>query len=72
MCVCVCRRGGGGGGGAGVKALLQLANTLGPEATLNTEIHKTSVRIKAPNLVNASKRKRKIKLITMINKDEYS
>ena len=30
-----------GGGGEGVKALLQLANfTLGPDATLNTEIHK--------------------------------
>ena len=44
----------------GYKALLQLANfTLGPDATLNTEIHKTSVRIKAPNSVNASKRKHK-------------
>ena len=33
-CVCV---GGGGGGG---KVLLQIANfTLGPDATLNTEIH---------------------------------
>ena len=62
-------RGGGGGrgvggrGGAvagGVKALLQLANfTLGPDATLNTEIHKTTVRIKSPNSVNASKRKHK-------------
>ena len=32
----------------GFKALLQLANfTLGPDATLNTEIHKKSVRIKA-------------------------
>ena len=42
------------------KALLQLANfTLGPDATLNTEIHKNSVRIKAPNSVNASKRKHK-------------
>ena len=40
----------------GFKALLQLANfTLGPDATLNTEIHKNSVRIKAPNSVNASK-----------------
>ena len=49
-----------GGGGGGVKALLQLANfTLGPDATLNTEIHKNSVRIKAPNSVNASKRKHK-------------
>ena len=45
---------------AGFKALLQLANfTLGPDATLNTEIHKNSVRIKAPNSVNASKRKHK-------------
>ena len=44
----------------GVKAILQLANfTLGPNATLNTEIHKTSVRIKATNSVNASKRKHK-------------
>ena len=45
---------------AGFKAPLQLANfTLGPDATLNTEIHKNSVRIKAPNSVNASKRKHK-------------
>ena len=44
----------------GFKALLQLAYfTLGPDATLNTEIHKNSVRIKAPNSVNASKRKHK-------------
>ena len=44
----------------GFKALLQLANfTLGPDATLNTEIHKNSVRLKAPNSVNASKRKHK-------------
>ena len=44
----------------GFKALLPLANfTLGPDATLNTEIHKKSVRIKAPNSVNASKRKHK-------------
>ena len=44
----------------GFKALLQLANfTLGPDATLNTETHKTSVHIKAPNSVNASKRKHK-------------
>ena len=44
----------------GFKALLQLANfTLGPDATLHTEIHKNSVRIKAPNSVNASKRKHK-------------
>ena len=42
------------------KALLQLANfTLGPDATLNTETHKNSVRIKAPNSVSASKRKHK-------------
>ena len=44
----------------GVKALLQVANfTMGPDATLNTEMHKSSVRIKAPNAVNASKRKHK-------------
>ena len=39
----------GVGGGGEVKAFLQLANfTLSPDATLNTEIHKNSVRIKAP------------------------
>ena len=48
------------GGGGGVKALLQPTNfTLGPDATLNTEIHKNSVRLKAPSSVNASKRKHK-------------
>ena len=58
VCVCVCE-----GVGVGFKALLQLANfTLGPDATLNTEIHKTSVRIKVPNSVNASKRKHKIQI----------
>ena len=52
--------GGGVGGGGAVKALLQLANfTLGPDATFNTEIHKNSVRTKAANSVNASKRKHK-------------
>ena len=46
--------------GGVVKALLQLANfTLCPDAALNTEIHKTSVRIKAPNSVNESKLKYK-------------
>ena len=49
---------GGGGGEGGFKVLLQLANfTLGPDATLNTELIKNSVRIKALNSVNASKRK---------------
>ena len=44
----------------GFKSLLQLANfTLGRDATLDTEIHKNSVRLKAPNSVNASKRKHK-------------
>ena len=66
--------GGGVGVGAGrFKVLLQLANfTLGPEATLNTEIHKNSVRIKAPNSVHASKRKHKSQINPIINKDEYS
>ena len=42
------------------KTLLQLANVnLGPDATLNTEIQKSYVRIKAPNSVSASKRKHK-------------
>ena len=44
----------------GFKALLQLASfTLDPDVTLNTELHQTLVRIKAPNSVNASKRKHK-------------
>ena len=39
------------------KALLRPANfTLGPDAALNTVIHKNSVRIKAPNSVKVSKR----------------
>ena len=50
------------------KAILQTANfTLGPDAALNTEIHKKSVHIKSPNSINASKRKHKFKLITMIS-----
>ena len=45
--------------GAGRRVLLKHF-TLGPDATLNTEINKKkSVRIKAPNAVNASKRKHK-------------
>ena len=61
---------GRGGGGVVFKALLQLANfTLGPDTTLNTEIHKNSVRIKAPNSVNASKRKHKNQ-INHYNKQE--
>ena len=44
--------GGGGGevgrGAGGVKSLLHITNfTLGSDATLNTEIHKNLVRIKA-------------------------
>ena len=61
--MCVCGEGGGEWGGVGrlgVITLLQLANfNLGPYATFNTEIHKNSVRIKAPNTVNAFKRKHK-------------
>ena len=41
---------------------------LGPDATLNTEIHKKLVRIKAPNSVNASKRKHKKNQINHYNK----
>ena len=49
--------GGAGGGGGVVKALLRQTNfTLGPNATLITEIHKNSFRLKAPNSVSASKR----------------
>ena len=63
-----------GGWGGVYKAFLQLANfTLGPYATLNTEIHKNLVRIKASNSVNASKRKHKNQIDHyIINKDEYS
>ena len=49
----------GGGEGEWLKHFYSLQTTLGPDATLNTEIHKNSVRIKAPNSVNASKRKHK-------------
>ena len=49
--------------GRRLKHILQLANfTLGPDATLDTEIHKKSVRIKAPNSVNASKREHENKI----------
>ena len=60
--------------GGGIKHFYKLANlTLGPYATLNTEIHKNSVRIKAPNSVNASKRKHKNQIDHyIINKDKYS
>ena len=44
----------------GFKALLRPANFIQcPDVTLNTEKHKDSVRIKAPNSVNALKRKHK-------------
>ena len=52
--------GGSGGGGR-----LKPANILGPNATLNTEIHKNLIRIKALNSVNASKQNIKIKLINI-------
>ena len=49
---------GGGGGVVVVKALLQLANfTLGPDATLNTEINKNSVRLKGSQLSQCIKAK---------------
>ena len=48
------------GGGGGVQSFFRLANfTLGPDATLKTEIHENSIRIEAPNTVNVSKRKHK-------------
>ena len=57
----------------GFKALLQLANfTLCPGATLNTEIHKNSVRKRLPTQSMHQSENIKIKLITIINKDEYS
>ena len=58
---------------AGFKALLQLANfTLGLDATLTTEIHKHSVRIKTPNSVNASKRKHKNQINHCNKQSKYS
>ena len=53
----------------------QPTSTWVPMIRLIQKIHKNSVRIKAPNSVNASKRKKKIKkikLITVINKEKYS
>ena len=56
----------------GLKFFLQLANfSLDPDAILNTELHKNSFRIKAPNSVNASKRKHKNQ-INHYNKQRYS
>ena len=53
-----------------VKALLQLANfILGLDATLNTEILNSSVRIKGSQLSMHQSENIKIKLV---NKDEYS
>ena len=43
--------GSGRGGGLGFKALLQLGNFLGPDAALNTEIHKNSVHIIVDELI---------------------
>ena len=56
-----------------VRALLQLDNfTLGLDATLNTDIHKHLVCIKAPNTVNASKQNHKNQINHYAYKDEYS
>ena len=57
MCirVVVVGRGGGVGGGGVGGTLSQLTNfTPGPNATLNTEIHKNSARIMTANSVDAS------------------
>ena len=62
-----------GVGGGGFKALLQLANfTLGPDATLNTEIHKIRFAERLPTQSMHQSENIKFKLITIINKDEYS
>ena len=62
----------GGGGGEEGKAHLQLANfSLGLAATLNIEIHKNSVRIKAPNSVNASKRKQRTQYCSTPNTSSF-
>ena len=56
-----------------MKALLRPANfTLGPDVTLNTEKHKKkSVRRKALNSVNASKRKHKYQIYHYIDEMKY-
>ena len=57
----------------GFKVLLRLANfTLGPDVALNTEKHHNSVRIKAPNSVNASQREHRNQINHNDKKDEYS
>ena len=54
--------------GLGVKALLQLANfTLGPDATLNTEIHKIRFAERLPTQSMHIKAKTKIKLLVPIH-----
>ena len=56
-----------------VKPFLRPANfTPGLNATLNTEIHKTSVRIKVPTQSMHQSESIKIKLISRVNEDEYS
>ena len=51
------------------KSFLQLADfSLGPDATLNTEIHKHSVRIKALDSVNATSSPK----TSMGNTDNYN
>ena len=57
----------------GFKALLQLVNlTLGPDATLNTEIHKIRFAERLPTQSMHQSENIKITFITIINKDEYS
>ena len=63
------------GGGWGLEHFYsQLSSPWVPMLLLIQKHIKNSVRIKAPNSVNASKRKHKnqINLITKVNKDEYS
>ena len=72
MCVCGGGGGGGAGGEGGLKHFYSQPTTLGPGASHNTEIHKKSVRIKAPNSVNASKRKHKNQINHYNKQDEYS
>ena len=45
---------------------------LGPDTTLNTEIHKTGSHKRLPTQSMHQSENIKIKLITIINKDEYS
>ena len=67
--MCVCVRGGGGGG---VKALLQLATSPWVPMLLLIQKYKTIGSLEGSQRSQCIQAKTKIKLITIINNDEYS